>query len=253
MSTDAKDYYEAERAMLWLDVEPTFDQQWEQWARVRPYAFLPDIAALVGALRPIDQVSLAVVGQELQRVYETNPGYNGVIDRQRMTAEQIRLIIPQTKLDALTPVRLDKALAAVYAVNRALERIKAPMVRPRIVLSAFNIKGVSKIFSALDKDKKERVKRALAEALSQADQLASEFLKGNKVSIDAAIQAHAFLITQSDFKATIDHRVAVALETPSHKHAKAALSEDFSSGRLNQLPAPFKRPKGYTSPKAGNA
>lgn len=249
MSTDAKDYYDNDRATLWLDVEPTFDQQWVQWARLRPYAFLPNIAELVGPLRPIDQNSLAVVGQELQRVYEINPGYNGIIDRQKMTAEQIRHIIPHATFDALTPVRLDKALAAIYAVNRALDHRKFPLVRPRVVLSAFNIKGVSKIFSALEKDQKERIKRALAEAMSQADQLASEFLKGNKVSIDAAIQAHAFLITQPDFKAKVDHRVAAALETPSHKHAKAALTEDFSNGRLDELPEPFKRPKGYVPPK----
>lgn len=242
---NAADYFEVGRLVRWLDIDPSFDINWITWAKLRPYAFVPDLQDLMADLGPPDYAKLRHCGNELHEKSAEVPGYNGPIKIESLTTEQIRFASGNLTIDSghLRPVRLDKALATIYGINRELERLKKPLIAPTIIVSAFNLKGVRKPFNLMEKPAKEKLRIDLAKALDQPENLASEFLKGRKVSFDVAARAYEFLSKRKDFGPGMPKTLALALETPTQHYAPASESEEFDRGRLTAIPPPFSRPK----------
>lgn len=236
-------YMENRHVVSWLDIDPQFDANWVSWAQMRPYVFVPELKNLIEPLAPIDFPRLTSTAGDLVEAVRSTPDYNGVVKQERITNEQIKFATAlSTAGGRLRPVRLDKALLILFAINTELNRKKHPLVRPRIFLSAFNIQGLSKIFNSLGKDAKEAVQKSLAQSTGQPEFVISEFLKGKKVTFDLAYSAFEFLKKDSPFKHELAENIEAAIETPSNKHTACALGEDYFGRRFDSLPGPFKRP-----------
>jgi hypothetical protein len=244
LPVDVNAYSDPNEAIRWLDIDPSFDSDWAGWSILRTYAYVPGLRALMDPLSPVNYHRLAAIASSMQSDLHESGHYSGLIKHENLTIEQMKFVTGTLKNEQglLKPLRLDKVLLGIYAVNHELDRLSHSPIRPKIFLSAFGIRGLSKRFNDLDKDAKTVVREGLAEALDQSPMFASELLKGNKVSLDAAIGAYNFLSNHNEFKRFLAGTVAASIETPSQRHTAAAQHEDFSKGRLDPLPAPYKRP-----------
>lgn len=240
MPVDFLDYSDVHRAIQWFDIDPSFDHQWVGWTSVRVYAFIPDLGSRLGDL----QVTFAQIA-EIANVEISKRPEVGIVKRERLTADQVKVAAGAKRTDNgnLRAIRVDKALLTLFAVNLEAERRNLTLPHTTIFLSAFNVSGLNRLFhslpTALDKQK---FREDLAREIDQADEFASELIKGNKVTLDLAIRAHAFAVKRSDAKGVINSRLDAAIQTPTHKHSTAAAAEDFLRGRLQPLPRPFCRP-----------
>jgi len=232
------------RVIQWLDIDPTFDGDWVAWSTLRTYAYVPGLRAMLNPISPLNYGRIAHVASSFQDDIHQSRSYHGLIKHENLTIEQIKILVGTNTSESgrPKPVRLDKALLGMYGINAELLRQGQQEIHPKIVLSAFNIRGVSKRFNELNRDDKESVKVDLAIALNQSNQVASDFLKGNKVSIDSAVRGHEYLSSRREFKRSLPAALEDCLETPSQRHTPATQHEDFTRGRLEELPAPFRRP-----------
>ena len=241
---DAATYFELPGAKGFLDIDPLFDSDWIVWATLRVYVFMPTLLAMIGDMLPLNYARLVSVANNRCEDLHAAHDYFGFVKKENLTVEQLKFAtgIARTPQGRLRPLRFDKAMLVLYAINAERERRGLRPIAPVLILSAFSIRGVGATFAALDRNQKEMAKAKLAAALGQSEIFADELLKGCKVSIDSAIAAFRLLLTMVEFKA-IPRDLSSAIETPTTRHTSAAQFEDFSVGRLPTLPSPFKRPK----------
>ncbi|MDQ4086392.1 MAG: hypothetical protein M3177_00010 [Pseudomonadota bacterium] len=244
MKIDPANYTDPDKVIGWLDIDPSFDSDWVGWSTLRTYAYVPGLRPMLNPISPINYGRIAHIASALQDDLYQSRNYHGIIKNENLTVDQLKFLTGTSTTDSgrLKPLRLDKVLLGLYAINAEFVRQGRAEIRPKIILSAYNVIGLSKAFNALDKPSKEAVRTELAAALDQSDQLASDLLKGNKVSIDSALAAYGFLSGRSEFKGSLPETAGSCLETPSRRHTPASVHEDFSRGRLDKLPHPFRRP-----------
>lgn len=244
MAIDRSLYTDSRKAIRWLDVDPGFDSDWPNWSTLRTYVYVPGLRPMADPLAPIDYFRLASIASSMQAELHGSKRYAGLIKHENVTIEQIKYLLGTLRNDQglLKPLRLDKALLGIYAINFELNRLKRRMIQPTIFLSAFGIRGIRKYYNGLDKATQGAVRKSLAAAIDQAEVFAEELLKGRKVSIDAAIGAFDHLSGQPAFARLLAGTAIEAIEAPSQRHFPAAQHEDFARGRLAGLPAPFQRP-----------
>jgi hypothetical protein len=242
MAIELADYSNPARAIRWFDIDPRFDNNWTSWAQHRVYAYIPSLSAMLDDLAPVNFTSLAEIANV--RMAETGAAH-GIIKNERLIAGQIKVAAGLKGRPGTTdarPLRVDKALLILFAINSELDRLGHPQIKPTIYLSAFNISGLSAAFNALSAKQKEDLRTELATVLEQPDELASDLLKGNKVSLDLAIRTYQHLSPKPGFKDKLGTNLLRAIETPTRKHTTASGFEMFEKGRLNPLPVGFKRP-----------
>lgn len=241
---DARTYYETSAVVSRLDVDPSTDHNWRNWSATRPFTFVPELFGATHQIAPLDYPRLVSHANDLVDIVRDISGYDGIIRVERMTNEQIRFATGIAKSSGkLRPVRLDKALAILYAVNAELERKSLQIVNPQIYLSAFNIGNLSKWFAELERSAKKEVRCTLAKSLGQPEDFVGDFLKGAKASIDTAAGTFLFLKKNPSISKHFPSEFSAALETPTQKYTVSALGEDFSVGRVTDLPEPFIRPR----------
>jgi hypothetical protein len=242
MANDLGDYSKPARAIRWFDVDPSFDSNWTSWAQHRVYAYIPGLSAMLDNLAPVNFTSLAEIANV--RMAETGAAH-GIIKNERLIAAQIKVAAGLKGRAGTTdsrPLRVDKALLILFAINSELDRLGHPQIKPVIYLSAFNVAGLSTAFNALTAKDKEELRAELAAVLDQPNELASDLLKGNKVSLDLAIRTYQHLSPKPAFKDKLGTSLLRAIETPTRKHTTASAFEVFEKGRLTPLPGGFKRP-----------
>lgn len=242
MAVDLAEYSDPIRAIRWFDIDPSFDAHWTSWAQLRVYAFVPNLNNMLGDLSPVNFTHLAEVAN-VKMAEKHAP--HGIIKNERLTPAQIKVATGMKgksgNSDARA-LRVDKALLTIFAINSELDRLGHPLISPVIYLSAFNLSGLNLAFNTLLSIEKERIRKDLAKVLDQPEDLTSDLLKGNKVTLDLAILTYQHLSTKPEFKGKLGSTLLKAIETPTRKHTTASGFEDFDKGRLKKLPAPFKRP-----------
>lgn len=228
---DLSKYISLNRLVEWLDVDPRFDINWLNWVSARPFAYCPGLGSLIQSLGKIDFNRAVVKADPVVEAVRSTKNYDGIVKNENLTSEQFKfaLGISKTENGKLRPVRLDKAILSIYAVNSMLLEKGKDAARQKIILSAFNIQGIAAAFNKASSERKVEIRKILSEKCRQDDYFVGDFLKGRKASLKFSAIAYDALIGEKDFAEILPNRFEDAIETPSHKFTQAAHGENFSA------------------------
>jgi len=204
----------------------------------RAYCFVPGFGSILAILQNIDDdISDQVIADRATELSNNLGWTSGEV----VNAARIKALAGKGPRSA---VSFEKTVLAVGALNDQINKHnEVQKLGPgSIIYSGFSISNMPQHYQEIsDKERKAQITDDIAQIIGQSKALAGEFVKGNRTSIDIALQVKTAIEGYSEFAYLEGMTYEEAIYTPADLHKPTCKYENFSTGRLQSLPAPFSR------------